>query len=171
MEKQQSKPGFRRRVVTNFQPSGTACFVSSSIWSRSHIPEDRSEYGRIKKNSHWETVSKQIWEIIPFLENQPFLQRFYLTGGTALTLQLGHHKSFGLDFFSERDEVLENSRAEIVKTCSQAPFPVEVLENADGNLFIVFHQTLIGFFGCGYPLIEPFHWLNGCPVRVSLILV
>ncbi len=36
-------------------------------------------------------------------ENPKFLQEFYLSGGTALSLQLGHRESIDLDFFNQND--------------------------------------------------------------------
>ena len=48
----------------------------------------------------------------------PFLKDFYLAGGTGLALQLGHRKSYDLDFFSNRpfntDAILSDIPAEKV---------------------------------------------------------
>ncbi len=43
-------------------------------------------------------------ETIKIIERiSPFLQDFYLSGGTALALQIGHRKSLDLDFFSHKE--------------------------------------------------------------------
>jgi predicted nucleotidyltransferase component of viral defense system len=45
------------------------------------------------------TIDKPLWKVLKNLSNLPELQNFYLVGGTALALQLGHRKSEDLDFF------------------------------------------------------------------------
>lgn len=46
---------------------------------------------------HWEILDKKRNEILP---NLSFLKEdFYLAGGTALALQLGHRESIDFDFF------------------------------------------------------------------------
>lgn len=37
------------------------------------------------------------------LRDKSFLSNFYLSGGTALTLQIGHRESEDLDFFTKED--------------------------------------------------------------------
>ena len=48
---------------------------------------------------HWEALPPPLPALLKGLGQQPFTERFYLGGGTALALQLGHRKSFDLDFF------------------------------------------------------------------------
>jgi len=47
-----------------------------------------------------ETVVPEILEIIKELQSNPLFNDFYLAGGTALTLQLGHRTSTDIDLFS-----------------------------------------------------------------------
>ena len=42
-------------------------------------------------------------ELIKSLQNKPYLRGFYLVGGTALALHLGHRKSVDIDLFSNFD--------------------------------------------------------------------
>jgi len=42
-------------------------------------------------------------ELIKSLQSKPYLQGFYLVGGTALALHLDHRKSFDIDLFSNFD--------------------------------------------------------------------
>jgi hypothetical protein len=44
-----------------------------------------------------------ILELIKSLQNKPYLKGFYLVGGTALALHLGHRKSIDIDLFSNFD--------------------------------------------------------------------
>ncbi len=62
---------------------------------------------------HWEAITPQARHVLDFLAQRPFLQRFYLAGGTALALQLGHRISYDLDFFSWEDKLETDTRSEI----------------------------------------------------------
>jgi len=50
-----------------------------------------------------ETVSSDTFRLIEKIKNHPWLTPFYLAGGTALALHLGHRTSIDLDFFSETE--------------------------------------------------------------------
>ena len=52
---------------------------------------------------HKETVGKGTLELLKTLMNDPLLDNFFLVGGTALSLQIGHRKSIDLDLFSLSD--------------------------------------------------------------------
>jgi len=92
-------------------------------------------------------------QILVSIGTADYSSRFYLAGGTALALQLGHRLSIDLDFFSETDEVLEKTRQEIIKHLTKNP--LQVLEKTDGNLLLMVENTRVGFFGYGYPLTKP----------------
>ncbi len=49
------------------------------------------------------TVEKRTLELLIKLQSNPEFSNFYLAGGTALALQIGHRKSIDLDFFSLHD--------------------------------------------------------------------
>src|SRR3989338_2676012 len=51
---------------------------------------------------HFETLPSETKKALNFLAKQNWLFRssWYLAGGTALALQVGHRKSFDLDFFT-----------------------------------------------------------------------
>jgi hypothetical protein len=92
-------------------------------------------------------------EVLHFIGQRAFARRFYLAGGTALALRLGHRRSVDLDFFSETDEGSWRTRYEIVQAL--APLEVQVLENVDGNLLTQVSGMHVGFFSYGYRLLEP----------------
>ena len=58
------------------------------------------------------TIEPATLGLLKSLMSQPFLEPFYLVGGTALALQLGHRFSIDLDFFShlafDKDILLNN---------------------------------------------------------------
>lgn len=50
---------------------------------------------------HTKTVERSTLELLKQLQKKPYLQDFYLVGGTALALDLGHRRSIDLDLFSD----------------------------------------------------------------------
>lgn len=52
---------------------------------------------------HIKTLAPKTKIFLDKISNQPFLNPFYLSGGTALALWLGHRESEDLDFFTETD--------------------------------------------------------------------
>ena len=102
---------------------------------------------------HLETITAQMSDLLTWLGRKAFLRRFYLGGGTALALQLGHRRSFDLDFFSEIDPVHKLTREKIITTLAKKNG--QVIENADGNLLLLVDAIHVGFFSYGYALLEP----------------
>jgi hypothetical protein len=102
---------------------------------------------------YWQTVTPTMREVLRFIGRQSFSQRFYLAGGTALALRLGHRRSIDLDFFSATDEVTRPTRQEILTAL--AALSPQAIEAVDGNLLLEVSGLHVGFFGYGYPLLEP----------------
>lgn len=50
-----------------------------------------------------ETVSSDTLELLTRLMHDPLLSDFFLVGGTALSLQIGHRRSIDLDLFTIKD--------------------------------------------------------------------
>jgi len=115
-------------------------------------------------NPHWEVVPPLLRELLVEIGQEPFSRRFYLAGGTALALRLGHRVSVDLDFFSETDELRDDSRAEIVAALRKRRV-VHTLEDVAGNLLLEIEDYRVGFFGYGYALLEPPDEVEG--VRVA----
>ncbi len=104
------------------------------------------------KPVHWQTITPAMREVLRFMGQQPFAKRFYLAGGTALALRLGHRVSVDLDFFSATDEITRPTRQEILTALT--PLSPLTLEEADGNLLLEVSGLHVGFFGYGYNLLE-----------------
>jgi hypothetical protein len=102
---------------------------------------------------YWQTVTPTMREVLRFIGRQSCSQRFYLAGGTALALRLGHRRSIDLDFFSATDEVTRPTRQEILTAL--AALSPQAIEAVDGNLLLEVSGLHVGFFGYGYPLLEP----------------
>lgn len=89
---------------------------------------------------HREAVPPLLRDLLAEIGQMPFASRFYLAGGTALALRLGHRVSVDLDFFSDVDEVGDESRAEIV-TAFKRCRATEVLEAEARRLERIWLET------------------------------
>jgi hypothetical protein len=107
----------------------------------------------VLNSPHLETISAKMADQLAWLGDYGFMRHFYLAGGTALALQLGHRRSMDLDFFSETDPVHGPSRREIIAILAQRNG--QIVENADGNLLLSVDGIHVGFFSYGYMLLEP----------------
>lgn len=107
----------------------------------------------VLESPHWETISTTMRELLVWIGRQAFATRFYLAGGTALALRMGHRRSNDLDFFSVTDEVHARTRQELIRSFST--LHAQVIENVDGNLLLLVNGLHVGFFSYGYPLLEP----------------
>jgi predicted nucleotidyltransferase component of viral defense system len=112
--------------------------------------------------AHWEATSPALRRMLGHLAGQPFLRPFYLGGGTAVALRLGHRRSHDLDFFSASDEVQAATRRAAVQAL--ASFQPVVVEDVDGDLVVQVPGLHIAFLSYGYPLVEPADDLDGVPV-------
>lgn len=82
--------------------------------------------------------------------NPDFLSSFYLSGGTALSLQLGHRESEDLDFFTQepfKPELIEQQLLEYGK--------LSETELSSGTLNTYLNGVKLQFLHYPYRLIEP----------------
>nr|WP_277998748.1 nucleotidyl transferase AbiEii/AbiGii toxin family protein [Moorella sulfitireducens] len=93
------------------------------------------------------------------LSSTGLLQNFYLAGGTALALHLGHRLSEALDFFSPG-----TVDTFILKQRLQDLGNFQLLEEKWGTLHGIFQETKVSFLYYRYPLIFPPATFRGCPV-------
>jgi predicted nucleotidyltransferase component of viral defense system len=89
----------------------------------------------ISKNAH------NLLESICSIQN---LKSFYLVGGTALSLQIGHRLSEDLDFFSQ-----EEFKSNIVYNIKK---PYTVTSISDNSIEISIDKTKVFFFYFAFPL-------------------
>ena len=90
--------------------------------------------------------------ILPLFEL--FKSDFYLAGGTALALQLGHRDSVDFDFFSEKGfstkKLFEKLR-EIFKD-----YKIQKVQDEKNTLTIIIDENVkLSFFTYQYPLLNP----------------
>lgn len=101
---------------------------------------------------HWQTVSSNMRQLMHTLGQQEITKTFYLAGGTAIALQPGHRRSYGFDFFSEKDTVNERTAQAIQAALNN--YNPQVIEKTFGNLVLLANKVRTGFFSYGYPLIK-----------------
>jgi predicted nucleotidyltransferase component of viral defense system len=89
---------------------------------------------------------------IGILTQQDFIKSFYLAGGTACAIHLGHRISNDLDFFSEED-----FSPFIVKNSLQSNGHFLIDYSDSKGLIGRFNKTKISFFEYKYPLIRKTH--------------
>jgi hypothetical protein len=120
----------------------------------------------VLESLYWETISPIMHELLAWIGRQTFATRFYLAGGTALALRMGHRRSVDLDFFSETDEVHARARQELIHSFDARH--AQVIENVDGNLLLLVNGLHVGFFSYGYPLLEPVQTVEN--IRLASLL-
>ena len=96
---------------------------------------------------HPEAISLKRQKIFQKLKNFP---QFYLTGGTALALQIGHRMSDDFDLFTEKDisAVLLETVEKIFKEST-----TDIIINHSEQLSLIIEQTKVDFVRYPFPLI------------------
>ena len=100
----------------------------------------------------WNTITENMRLVLSGFTQSEFGDRFYLAGGTALSLQIGHRLSADLDFFSPTEDI-PNIRAGLEKAL--APLNATLADSSWGNLVYLVKNVRISFYGYGYSLVAP----------------
>jgi predicted nucleotidyltransferase component of viral defense system len=98
---------------------------------------------------HEEALYLNTKQLLRRIRVESFLDNFYLAGGTALALQLGHRKSVDLDFFSPIFPRQEQLLQEL------SGYNPQIAQQAKGTLDTYISGVKVGFFEYKYPLLEP----------------
>jgi hypothetical protein len=100
----------------------------------------------------FETITEDMHLVLSGFSQTEIGARFYLAGGTALSLHLGHRRSVDLDFFSPTEDI-PTIRAVLEE--SLAAFHPTLADSAWGNLVYLAKDVRVGFYGYGFPLVAP----------------
>jgi len=90
---------------------------------------------------------------LEYLRQQAIIDEFYLAGGTALALQIGHRVSTDLDWFSTTQLLLTLQR-EALRQALEASGEFEVVSEQDGMMFTRVLGTDVSFVHQHHPLLE-----------------
>lgn len=97
------------------------------------------------------------------MANPKFLNNFYLSGGTALSIQLGHRESEDLDFFAAADFEPEKILMQLEKLGGLSDVEMDT-NTLNGYL----DGVKVQFLGYPYPLLEPLSDYMG--IKLSSVL-
>lgn len=107
------------------------------------------------KSLHIEVLPDEQRNLLELLSKQDWLESFYLVGGTALALQIGHRQSLDFDFFIEKDfktkEIISHLRE-----LGEFELFDEMEDTINGSL----NSVNISFLKYEYPLIKRVHRYN-----------
>jgi len=108
---------------------------------------------------HWNTVTPAMRAVMKGFAHNALSREFYLAGGTALALQLGHRLSVDLDFFSPTQSDIPALLEPLRRALGE--FSPILSDSAWGNLVFLANGVRLGFFGYGYELLEPLSTADG----------
>ncbi|MCD6345191.1 MAG: nucleotidyl transferase AbiEii/AbiGii toxin family protein [Anaerolineae bacterium] len=91
---------------------------------------------------------------LDYLRRQSFISDFYLAGGTALALQIGHRVSTDLDWFSTRCPLLAPERESICVALEKSG-QFRLGSEQDGMLFTQLFGAEVSFIYQHHTLLEP----------------
>ena len=106
----------------------------------------------------WNTITEDMKFVLNGFSQSELGKQFYLAGGTALALQLGHRRSVDLDFFSPTEDI-PTIRPRLEGTLKA--FEPTLVDSSWGNLVYLVKSVRLGFYGYGYPLIAPLVEMEG----------
>jgi hypothetical protein len=93
-------------------------------------------------------------QALDYLRHHFFIEDFYLAGGTALALQIGHRVSTDLDWFSTDLRLLALDREAIRRALDESG-QSEIVSEQDGLLFAQLLGAEVSFIHQHHPLLEP----------------
>ncbi len=101
----------------------------------------------------YDILDKNRKKVLPLLKN--FKDEFYLAGGTALALQIGHRDSIDFDFFTQND--IDTAKLfEKIKSVFQ-DFKILKIQEENNTLTVLIDENIkISFFTYKYKLINNF---------------
>jgi len=108
---------------------------------------------------HWNTITPVMRSVWQGFSSSAIAAEFYLAGGTALSLQLGHRLSVDLDFFSQTQSDIP-ALIEPLRHALKDFSPV-MADRSWGNLVFLADNVRVGFYGYGYELVKPLLKLDG----------
>lgn len=112
---------------------------------------------------HWEAVTPEARGLLVVLGRLPLLRSFYLAGGTALALWLGHRISQDLNLFANIETLDDHLRRSIVEELRRG-HALDLLQDSVLGLVLKVDDQPVSFFSYGYPLLAPTDLVSGIQV-------
>lgn len=108
---------------------------------------------------HHEVISAEVAKTAETLGALRILRGFYLAGGTALALYLGHRRSVDLDLFSA-----ETFHEDTLIQSLQSLPEFAVISKSPQTVYLHISGVKVSFIGYRYPLLFPLSEFDGLPV-------
>jgi hypothetical protein len=102
---------------------------------------------------YWNTITPEMRSVLAGFAKNELSREFYLAGGTALALQLGHRLSVDLDFFSATQADVP-ALMEPLRHALREFSPI-LSDSSWGNLVFLANNVRVGFYGYGYEMLKP----------------
>jgi predicted nucleotidyltransferase component of viral defense system len=113
---------------------------------------------------HWEALTVETQNAFRLVSQLPFIQRFYLAGGTGLALHLGHRFSVDLDFFSPNGDAVGPDERAVLRKSFEEP-SLAITHDKDMTFVANWRGVGLSFFQLSlYPLVELPLLLDGVPI-------
>lgn len=112
----------------------------------------------------WEALTAETKNAFYLVSGLPFVQRFYLAGGTGLALHLGHRFSVDLDLFSPDSDAVGPDERAVLRDVFEEP-SLGITYDTDMTFVANWRGVGISFFRLSlYPLVQPPLLLDGVPI-------
>lgn len=108
-----------------------------------------------------EILPRKTQKVLAQIGKSPIKDRFYLAGGSAAALHLGHRLSLDLDFFTEKK--FESPELELLEDLKKVS-DISSLSIAPGTLHCEMNGVRLSFFQYTYPLLYTFHKLENVSI-------
>jgi hypothetical protein len=115
-------------------------------------------------NPHWEALTLGTRDALQHVNELPFIDRYYLAGGTGLALHLGHRFSIDLDFFSQASDSVGPGERALLREAFKDPTLIITFDK-DTTFVASWRDVGISFFRLQhYPLVQKPIYLDRIPL-------
>ena len=105
-----------------------------------------------------QSIEKSLWDLLKDLQGKEILRSYFLVGGTALSLQLGHRVSKDIDLFT-RDDINKDEILNFLNRDYNGKFQIHNIQKM--TLQISINDIKIDFVKYDYNLIEDINSEDG----------
>ncbi len=114
----------------------------------------------MNEDFHWNSIPANTRHALEAINALPCPSDFYLAGGTALALQIGHRVSHDLDFFSVSNPLDFSERAALIARLQQLN-PVVIHRETGAAIYATVMGVEASFIYQHHPLLQPtLRWEN-----------
>ncbi len=95
-------------------------------------------------------INSETFQLIQALQSKESLKGFYLVGGTALALQIGHRNSIDIDLFTQ-----ENFDSDFIFELLQEGYSIKEIYNRKNTVITLINNIKTDFIRHNYPYLTP----------------